>query len=100
MNIDKKLLDAMLLELSNFHTVEKAVLFGSRARGDHNERSDYDIAIYGDINARDKSSLHNIFDEKLPTLHKIDLIFYNDTNDKKFKNSIDTEGIIIYGKAR
>lgn len=27
------------------HWIHKLILFGSRARGDHHERSDYDIAV-------------------------------------------------------
>lgn len=29
------------------HSVKKIILFGSRARGTHTERSDVDIAVYG-----------------------------------------------------
>ncbi len=31
------------------HDVEKVILFGSRARGTHSERSDIDIAVLGAI---------------------------------------------------
>ncbi|MGL4485320.1 MAG: nucleotidyltransferase family protein [Anaerovoracaceae bacterium] len=37
----------MVLPLAKKHNVEKAVLFGSYARGDANEASDIDIVIYG-----------------------------------------------------
>lgn len=100
MNIDDRLIKAIISELDKQPAIEKAVLFGSRARGDNSERSDYDIAVFGSIDSRDKSHLRYVFDEELPTLNKMDLVFYNDITSEKFKNSIDTEGIVIYGKAR
>lgn len=42
--------ERILRELSSFareHSVTKIILFGSRARGNHTERSDIDIAVYG-----------------------------------------------------
>ena len=42
--------DRVLRELSYFaqkHSINKIVLFGSRARGTNTERSDIDIAVYG-----------------------------------------------------
>lgn len=33
--------------LADKHGVEKVILFGSRARGTHSERSDIDIAVSG-----------------------------------------------------
>lgn len=42
--------DRILRELSGFaqkYSVNKIILFGSRARGTNTERSDIDIAVYG-----------------------------------------------------
>ncbi len=42
--------DRVLRELSYFaqkYSIEKIILFGSRARGTNAERSDIDIAVYG-----------------------------------------------------
>ena len=42
--------ERVLREVCSFarqHSVERVILFGSRARGDHTERSDIDIAVYG-----------------------------------------------------
>ena len=36
-----------LTALAAKHGAQKLVLFGSRARGDHTERSDIDLAVYG-----------------------------------------------------
>ena len=42
--------DRVVRELREFarkHGIQKVVLFGSRARNTHTERSDVDIAVYG-----------------------------------------------------
>jgi uncharacterized protein len=38
-------LGAAIDRLRNFAPVEKVILFGSRARGDHHENSDWDICV-------------------------------------------------------
>ena len=42
--------ERVIRDISTFakkHSVEKVILFGSRARGTNTERSDIDIAVYG-----------------------------------------------------
>ena len=36
-------------EFGKYDTIESAALFGSRARGDNTELSDYDIAVFGGV---------------------------------------------------
>ncbi len=98
MNADKKLIDEMIKYFVKCKNVEKAVLFGSRARGDNTERSDYDIAVYGDLSRREMAVLRTEFDEDLPTLHKIDLIFMCVQAESDFTANIEKEGKIIYEK--
>jgi len=63
--------------------VEKAVLFGSRARGDFTDASDIDIAYWGSV---DEPQLWAAL-EQLPTVHKIDLAnFYTLINKKLVQN--------------
>lgn len=101
MNIQTdKILTQLHTALKNFEHVERAVLFGSRARGDFNERSDYDVAIYGELPANERYALHELCAERLPTLHKIDLIFMSDTLDQKFTDRIHAEEIVFYEKAQ
>lgn len=95
----ENLLNLLAEEFGRYDTIERAVLFGSRARGDYSERSDYDIAVFGDVPGADKARLHAWAEEELPTLHKIDLTFVGDVSDEKFLESIEREGIIFYDKA-
>lgn len=79
--------------------VERAVLFGSRARGDFREESDYDIAVFGSVPTAEKAVLRYSCREDLKTLHKIDLIFVEDQTDENLLNRIKEEGIVFYDKA-
>ena len=84
----ENLLNLLAEEFGRYDTIERAALFGSRARGDYSERSDYDIAVFGDVPGADKARLHAWAEEELPTLHKIDLTFVGDVSDEKFLESI------------
>lgn len=96
MNADKNLLDAMSDEFKKYTAVKRAVLFGSRARGDNTERSDYDVAIYGSLSKSEQNAIRHRFSEELPTLHKIDLVFIQAITPSKFTENIEKEGIEIY----
>lgn len=93
------ILNQLAEEFGRYKTIERAALFGSRARGDFNERSDYDIAVFGDVPGADKARLRAWAEEELPTLHKIDLTFVSDVSDGKFLESIEKEGKVFYDKA-
>lgn len=74
----------------------KVILFGSRARGDSGERSDYDFAVddYGISNQRwARFSLE--VKEKVPTLKEIEIIRMSQI-DGTFRERILKEGIIVY----
>ena len=73
----------------------KILLYGSRARGTYNERSDIDIAL---DNAGKPIGFFLL--EKLKSVlaasdikNSIDIVDYNAINDKEFKQEIDKEGI-------
>lgn len=79
--------------------VEQIWLFGSRARGDNQDRADIDIAIYCPT-ATAKNWLH-ILDiiEDADTLLKIDCLRLDDlSDDSAIKQAIEREGIKLYEK--
>ena len=91
-------LDALTLLFNGFRSVECAALFGSRARGDFTDRSDYDVAVFGNVSQTEKAQLRCVCRDELPTLHKIDLIFADEITDENFMHNIQTEGIVFYDK--
>lgn len=97
MHTDQQLIAAIQAQFARYPAIKKAVLFGSRARGDNTERSDYDIAVYGNLTRLERATLRYACDEELPTLHKIDLIFMQEQSPSAFTENIEREGIAIYG---
>ena len=73
---------------------QKIVLFGSRARGDYREKSDYDISVSG-INESNYAEVLNAIDDNDFTLKKIDLLKYENLNEE-YQKSVNTEGITLY----
>lgn len=94
-----KILSMLTQIFQRYPAIERAALFGSRARGDHREQSDYDVAIYGKLPSSDQAALRIFCAEDLPTLHKIDLIFMSEQDGTAIADSIKREGIIFYDKA-
>lgn len=91
---------SLILEaLSKFPEIEKAVIFGSRAMGNHKKGSDIDIAIFGkDINFETTSRLHGQLNEILPIPYFSDVVNFNTIDNKELKNHILEKGIIFYRK--
>lgn len=86
-------------EISLQYKVDKVVLFGSRARGDHSTVSDYDIAIFDNhLSALDKAHLCDDVDE-IETLKKIDIIFVQENVTDELMESIKRDGVILYEQA-
>ncbi len=59
MATERRVTEAFLRKLPGTYDVEQAILFGSRARGDHNPDSDLDLALLL------KGERRDIFDTKL-----------------------------------
>ena len=98
MNIENNLFGSIKHICLRYPSIEKVILFGSRARGDHSPRSDYDLAVYGILQPDEIILLRSAFREDLPTLHKIDLTFMQEQTDENFIKNIENEGVLIYDK--
>jgi len=90
----------MIVNVLSKYEIDKAVLFGSRARGDHSPVSDYDIAVYEEgLTSLDQARIYDEIDE-LPTLKKIQLVFINQTGTEDLLENIQKEGVILYERHR
>lgn len=90
--------DRVLRELSSFarkYSINKIVLFGSRARGTNTERSDVDIAVYGG----DFDSFYWAVKEKTNSLLMFDIIQADSSVSDDLKKEIQKDGVVIYEKA-
>lgn len=91
--ISRQVLDEIRL-LAEKYGIDRLILFGSRARGDHYRTSDIDLAISGgDINLFSLS-----VDEETSTLLKFDFVNLDRAIQEELRESIWQEGILLYEK--
>ena len=84
-------------EAARESTIDKVVLFGSRARGDHTEKSDFDIAIYASQMSDLQWARWSLdLKEAVPTLCGLDLILVTSSLAASLLGSIKQDGIVIY----
>ncbi len=95
MNIERDLLEK-IIEVFRKFDIEKAVLFGSRARGDNRKNSDIDIAFY----TENRDVFHFLKDEidQIETIIKIDLFDAMNLKKQALIDGIENDGIVIYRK--
>ena len=83
--------ERVLKDISAFakkYSINKVILFGSRARGDNTERSDIDFdSFYWDIK------------EKVHSLLSFDVVEADKPISEELKQEIEKDGVIIYEKA-
>ena len=78
-------------------SIDRMIVFGSRARGDNGTRSDIDLAI----RAKDSKEFFDLKDslEGIDTLLSFDLVDLNsDSISKALIDEIERDGVVIYEK--
>ena len=91
--LDDKKINKIVSVFRKYAGVQKAVLFGSRARGDFKYNSDIDIAVYTD--GRSLTGLQSDLDEAVG-IYKFNLINIDDIKNEKLRQNIEKEGEEIY----
>lgn len=89
---DRVLRDITLFAQNN--NIEKIILFGSRAKGNHTERSDIDIAVSGG----DFDGFYWDVKEKTYSLLTFDVINLDSCVFAELQKEIDKYGVVIYEK--
>ena len=92
--------DATVTKISNvfrhFPAVEKAVLYGSRAKGNYKSGSDIDLTLYGtDLTADLRSQIALALDDLLLP-YTIDLSVFADLNHAELQAHIERVGVVFY----
>lgn len=83
-------------DLGKKYGADRIVLFGSRARGDHRERSDIDIAVYG--LPFDKQAAFRLDIDELNTLLDFDVVFITSDTAPELLKNIEKDGIELMNK--
>jgi predicted nucleotidyltransferase len=95
---EKSDLENIVRIVSSCSKVDAAVLFGSRAKGNHRDSSDWDIALKGsELSLSDVLSMQVQIDELwLPCA--VDIVIYNTIENHVLKDHIDRVGIAVWNR--
>ena len=85
-----------MVDIAKRFSVQKLILFGSRARGNFRKTSDIDLAIYGLDRAREMAFRAEIDD--LPTLLKVDIVPICEDTDTVLLGEIERDGVVLWKK--
>lgn len=86
-----------ILDIIKSYHIKTMILFGSRARGDSREDSDYDIFIVNNSMSIDKEfELESVLENELN--NTVDLIRFNKDMDKVLLKNILNDGIVLYNE--
>ncbi len=84
-----------LTAIAEKYDVQRIILFGSRARGTHTERSDIDIMAQGG----DFDGFYWDVRENVHSLLSFDVVDGNKEISDELRKEIAREGVVIYEKA-
>ena len=83
--------------IADFDEITEAVLFGSRAKGNHKPGSDVDLAVKGDrVTHRTLAHLADRLNEETPLPYFFDVVQYESLDDPAIVEHIDRVGVVIY----
>lgn len=76
--------------------IRKALIFGSRAKGNFSEGSDIDLAVFGEDISFDRLMRLNARIEDLELLYKVDVVDYAKVAGTPLAEHIDRVGRLFY----
>ena len=95
MNLSKSIINEIIDISKKHYEINMVVLFGSRARGDNELKSDIDLAVYCD---GDLSLFIEEVENTTHTLLEFDFSDMNNIVDDFFIEQVEKEGIVLYEK--
>lgn len=96
--LEVQVIENIISVLEQHPKVDKAFVFGSRAKGNYRPDSDIDIAIKGNEITTDDIIAISVAIETKGITHKFDLIDYNSIKELALKEHIDRVGIEFYSR--
>lgn len=97
--ISEQDMNVIVQMISSFDEIDEAILFGSRAKGNHKPSSDIDIAIYGDkIDMHVIAKLHALLEEHSPMPYLFDVVDGTHLTHQALKDHIQRVGQVIFSK--
>ena len=98
--VSDTIIQSIVATCQNFPTVQRVLLYGSRARGDYQQGSDIDIAIDAPLmDDNEFSILWNALDD-LPIIYSMDIVHLQSLKNKQLINAIDRDERVLWFKQR
>ena len=94
--LNSKHVNAINCVFKDYPEVEKAILYGSRAKGNYHNGSDIDLTLTGNKLTISKQFSIAIKLDDLLLPHKIDLSIYHKIADQGLIEHINRVGIVFY----
>jgi predicted nucleotidyltransferase len=91
--LDDKKIEKLTKVIGQSKGVKKAVIFGSRARGDYQYNSDIDIAVYPDGEIA-PGLVSNI--SEAAGIYKTNVVMMNKLGNEDLRKNIEKDGVEIY----
>jgi predicted nucleotidyltransferase len=91
-------IEKLLRQFSKHAWIDRAIIYGSRAKGTHREGSDIDLTLESA-----QSDLHRLFElereiDDLLLPYKVDLSYYNTIENEELQEYIKRVGEVFYDK--
>lgn len=83
--------------IGTFDFITRAVVFGSRAKGNYKKYSDVDICLFGDIDSFQAEYVRDTLND-LDVVYDFDVIAYEKTETATLREHIDRVGVEIYAR--
>lgn len=99
--LEQKDIDEILNIAAQFSEIEKVIVFGSRAKGNHTKGSDIDLAISGEnITPATLVKLSERLNSESMLPYFFDILHYENINNNELKDHIDRIGKILFPKKK
>jgi type I restriction enzyme S subunit len=96
--LSEKTVNKISSVFERFPEIEKAVLYGSRAKGNFKTGSDIDLTLYGEkLSSRLLGDIAEALDDLLLP-YTIDLSIFDELNHAKLREHIERVGVVFYEK--
>ena len=96
--LEVPVIENIISVLEQYPKVDKAFVFGSRAKGNYRPDSDIDLAIKGYEITTDDIIAISVDIETIGVTYKFDLIDYNSIKESALKEHIDRVGVEFYSR--
>mgnify|MGYP001112595429 CR=1 FL=1 len=98
--LSEKELEEIISVFQRFPGIKKVMVFGSRAMGCHQKRSDVDMALQGDITFDVVVRVKSVLEQETRLPYFFDIVDYDSITNPDLKKHIDEQGKVLFKQGR